>query len=269
MGCCSSRDEGTKEIANTEKFSDETYKKPENTLPPSNSEPPKIELPQSLPLIPTSLLQEASALNIKPLSHFKDSHAEYILSYSESIKTWQSVKVVDWMAIEKIDESEFNKDYPMAHTILKFKSQIPLKLLIEQLNSPEQRPQWDTHVNVMEVIKGDIFSEYYLYRTIKIIFFTADFVDKKIVATFGDAVVIIGYAAQGVREPIKGTTRSQTILSIHKITIENGVTVMNNYSQTDANNIMAKAVAKLGPAKLVDWGRALIKRIESLNTITQ
>ncbi|OMJ76438.1 hypothetical protein SteCoe_24179 [Stentor coeruleus] len=268
MGCCSSRDEGNKEISNTEKFSNEIYKKVEKTLTPSDLDSSKVELQKSLTPSLSLLLQEASSLNIKPLSDFHDSHAEYILSYSESIKTWQLVKSVDWMSIEKIDESEFNKDYPMAHT-MKFKSYIPLKLLIEQLNSCEQRPQWDTHVSSMEIIKGDIFSEYYLYRTMKILLFSADFVDKKIVAIYGDAVVIIGYAAQGIREPIKGTTRSSTILSIHKITIENGVTVMNNYSQTDANSLMAKAVAKLGPAKLIEWGRALVKRIESLNTITQ
>ena len=221
------------------------------------------------PNLNSNLMQEAESLNIKPLSYYQDTHAETLLSYSQNITTWGiPVKSLDWMIIEKLDKSDYNQDYPMTHTQVIFPKIIPLHVLLEQLNSPDHRPKWDSHVKYMEIISGNEFGEYYLYRNFSVALYKADFTDKKIVAIVDDSVVIIGYGVDGKRDPLNEYTRGITILSIHIIKNENDVTVLNNYSQTNANSAIAKAFAGLGPAKLLDWGKALIKRINSLQVLT-
>lgn len=248
MGCCAARDNPKKEI---EKFSSDIYKKV-----------PQEKIPIHLSPVLSQLLIEADDLQINQLSYYQDSHAEMLLAYCEKINTWIPVKEVDWMLVEKINTSEFNQDYPMTHTKIRFPTVIPLALLLQQLNSPDHRPLWDSHVKTMEIISGDLFSEYFLYRTLSVFLYKADFVDKKIIGLVKDQVVIIGYGVEGKKEIEKGFTRALTIMSIHKISIENGITVMENYSQTDAKSQIAKTFAGFGPGKLFDWGRALINRVK-------
>ena len=210
------------------------------------------------------LLKEAELLKLMPLEDFKDSHAETLLSYCEGISNWIPVKEVEWMTIEKLENSDFNKEYPMTHTQIRFPSTVPLALLLQQLNSDKHRPIWDTHVKHMEILSGNEHSEYFMYRTMGIMLYKADFVDKKIVGVKGEEVIVVGYGVEGQKEPVSGFTRAVTTLSIHKIRNEGGVTVLENYAQTDAKSQLAKAFAGLGPAKLIDWGKALIKRVKLL-----
>ena len=154
----------------------------------------------------------------------------------------------------------------MTHTAIKLPMKVPLKLLLLQLNSPKHRPLWDSNVKTMEILSGYEYDSHYLYRTMSLALYKADFVDKKIVGTLENNIIIISYGVDEKKPQVSGFTRGLTTLSIQKIEIEDNTIVLHDYSQTDARSPIAKAFAGLGPGRQFDWGKALINRLKSITT---
>ncbi|CAG9318943.1 unnamed protein product [Blepharisma stoltei] len=252
MGCCSTRDSKDKSKFDIDPKAEEECMEIENTA-------------MGLP----SLISEARDMGLLDLENEKDPKIwdlwTYYLELNENAQ-WDPVLYEPWLDIKKIDSSKYNSDYPVSNATITFSHQIPLKILLEQLNVPEERMKWDKHFIRFEIVDGKFMNNYVTYRQIGAFGYKGDFLDRRVVAIYKDTVVIIFYAENDeLRPPTKDFNRAKSIIGIHVIKVGNGKTVIQLVQQSDLNSALARLVAKLGPKKMKDWCKELVKRINSVH----
>lgn len=277
MGCCANRDQRTKEIEKDKIYNTGTSGKNPyinaNGIDPSegknfeeNFEEEHMEMIPPRPVYAISILEpslsiQSEVLGIKPLSHYKDHYSDKLLSYCDNIRGWIQVKKSENITVEKINTSYYNQDYPLVHATVTFPRLVPLSVVLQQLNDPEHRKIWDNNLQTIEILSGNIFQDHFIYKTTKILLQKFDFVDKVITGSVGESIIIVSHGIDNKKDRVEGYNRGQTTLIVHKITTENNCTVLNTYYQIDAKNTWAKTFAGIEPMKLVDWCKALIKRV--------
>ena len=144
---------------------------------------------------------------------------------------------------------------------------IPLKLLLEELNTDINRKKWDKNFVVVENIEKNPPSDYLLYTVFSVLGFKQEYLEKKLVFLKNQSVYIVVYSVEDERKPITNITRAHTFFGVIIISERNSKIEINVYNQTNPNSLMLKLGTSIGISKLSDWANSFTKHISKLRLV--
>ena len=208
------------------------------------------------PVKPQSLIQQAIKMEINALHTLKDGKAREILSHAlelEEKNTWISVLCEDKFSAKKLNQSKFNIKFVVTRLYLNLEVLIPLKLLIEMLIMPECRKKWDGYIDEIGIIDSKDHS-YLVFKRLKVLFYSAEFMERYVITMSNDKVYIISYSIEEEFElRDKKSVKAINIMGVIEISEKNFATEIVIISQTDPNSRLSFLAGTLGIEKQKCW----------------
>ena len=237
MGCCESRD--TKQSIETNYIPKAIFKE-------------KV------------LSHQAACLNIQSYKKITDSKGIKILEHVlelENENNWSSVISEQYFSAKKLKESKFNKEFIVTRISIKFDLLVPLKMILDMILLSEERKKWDNFIEYLELLEGDTFS-HVVYKRLKVLFYSAEFIDRQTVVTCNNKVFILTYSTDSNFTPIdKNYVRADNIMGVFMISEKEGGTEIVLINQTDPKTRASCFAGTLGIANQKTWISRLKKNI--------
>ncbi|OMJ88222.1 hypothetical protein SteCoe_9881 [Stentor coeruleus] len=237
MGCCESRDKSSKPVEN-------------------------INITYNL------ISKESKDLQIQQITSVKDPKIQEILLHTKELDSkddWDSVVQETNLQIKKRQGSKYSQDLIVSKLQFTFDNQVPLSLLLDELNIGANRKQWDTNFKIFENIEEDSPNNFLLYSVFSVLFFKTEYLERKSVVFQNNTVFVVVYSIEDERKPIdKSVTRAHTHFGVMAIADKDNKTEMTVFNQTDPNSTMAKMGTALGIKALKGWADTLKKRVSKV-----
>lgn len=231
MGCCDSR----------EKKNHNFFDTPEQA---KNHSPNEIWVKKasSLQLLPFEALTEPKAIEI----------LKYIIEL-ESENKWQPALSEADLTISKLDNSKYDQSNIVTKASVYLDKITDLKMILEYITHPVSRKSWDFFIDHIEVIEEDIHSRF-LYRKIRVLFYSAEFVEKQVVTVLNGKIYVLTYSTEHKEKPQnKDMLRAVNVMSAFVIEeLENGVKI-SVINQTDPKSSVSRLASSLGIAQQKSW----------------
>ena len=212
---------------------------------------------------PLKLIEEAMLLNIKNSLILRDHKALAILNHIselEDSESWVSVIEEEKFSATKTCSSKFNGEFIVTILSLRFDDCIPLNLILNSILEIKERMNWDTLIAFLKRIEGDLFS-CVVHKKIKVMFYTAEFVEKQVVTNDNESVFVISYSVEHGDAEKSNETRAENIMTCIRITEVNGKTEITLISQTDPKSKFTFLASTLGVLNQRLWIENLKKYI--------
>ena len=236
MGCCESRD----------------YKK--------NLESANMQSPVE----PKELALEALILKITNLTSIGDSKAENIFNHVNELRkqtNWAPVILEPTVSATKLERSKFSNEFIVTNVKINLELKVPLKIILDLMLISEQRLKWDSVLEHLEVIEGNDFHNI-TYKRIKVLFYTAEFIDRQIVTTFNNNVYIITYSTgEDIVRKDQKYARAHTFMGVFEISEINGNTELAMINQVDPKSKMSFLAGSWGITNQKFWIQRLKDKI--------
>ncbi|OMJ75284.1 hypothetical protein SteCoe_25599 [Stentor coeruleus] len=230
MGCCDSREKKNQVFA--------------------KSEQPEVQSPRkswttntnSLKLLRFEDLTEPKAIEI----------LEYIIEL-ESQNKWQPALSEADLTISKLENSKYDKSNIVTKACFYLDKITDLKMILHYITHPASRKSWDFFINQMEVIEEDMHS-IILYRKIKVLFYSAEFVEKQVVTILNGKIYVLTYSTEHVEKPQnKDNLRAVNVMSSFVMEeLENGIKI-SVINQTDPKSNLGSLASSVGIYQQKAW----------------
>lgn len=138
--------------------------------------------------------------------------------------------------------------------------EIPLQVLMGQINDPKQRIIWDNRITKIEVLE-DLSAHCYLEnRTVNEDGYKGNFFNKNVWGIHKGVVSGISYADES-HENESSQNNGQTIFEVITLKHDHGKTIVVLIQQLDPNSEAGRIFSKQRARKMVEWVKDYVKRI--------
>jgi hypothetical protein len=207
-------------------------------------------------------------LQIQHLTSIKDPKIQEILLHTKELDSkddWDTVVQDLNLQIKKRHGSKYSQDLIVSKLQFTFDYQVPLLLLLNELNIGANRMQWDSNFKIFENIEEDSPNNFLLYSVFSVLFFKTEYLERKTVVFQNNTVFVVVYSIEDERKPItKSTTRAHTHFGVMAITDKDNKTEMTVFNQTDPNSTVGKMGTAVGIKALKGWADNLKKRVNKI-----
>ncbi|CAG9313911.1 unnamed protein product [Blepharisma stoltei] len=212
---------------------------------------------QDTDIAKNSFISEAKYLKLQTLEEENDPKSNELINYIQDLDIsdqWELVKDEDWYKVSKLKGSKYNSEYPISKLWFHLEGRVPLRIILDELNTPEKRMAWDKNFKIYEIIGGDFPRNYTIYYLISVLGYKGDYIEKKIISIWNDKVVVITYSVENENKPpINGINRGTTHLGVTIISLLNERTEITMYNQTEPNSTLGKLFTNLAVGKMGAW----------------
>lgn len=209
--------------------------------------------------------KESKDLQIQHLTSIKDPKIQEILLHTKELDSkddWDSVVQDTNLQIKKRNGSKYSQELIVSKLQFTFDYQVPLSLLLDELNIGSNRRQWDSNFNIFENIEEDSPNNFLLYSVFSVFLFKTEYLERKSVVFQNNTVFVVVYSIEDERKPItKSTNRAHTHFGVMAITDKDNKTEMTVFNQTDTKSTLGKMGTAVGIKALKGWAEALKKRV--------
>lgn len=220
--------------------------------------------PVEIPEKNLSLIQQARQLNIQHYKSDADRKVVEILEHFfdlEKEDKWTTVLTDENFSAKKIDFSKFSKDFVVTRVCMNFDVLVPLKLILEIILARDIRVKWDNYIDSLEILEGHSLASI-IYKKLKILFYSAEFIDKQVVVMGHDSVYIVSYSIdEDVSPRDKSCVRAKNIMAVFCIREYNESTEILVVNQTDPKSKAHFLASSLGLVKQKAWIQQFKKQV--------
>jgi hypothetical protein len=176
-----------------------------------------------------------------------------------------------FVTIRSIKGSALDPSIPVVHIRLDLGRHVPPGLVLDTLNDPLVRMQWETNYKSMKIVKkysGWQFVSAVVVNIAVPMVKNREFVEMKTVKQHGNCTKVINYSVElevlsRQEAPVtRDAERGETLLGMQMIVKEEQSTVVHVISQTDLKLSLFNALQGLAVSRLKDWAYLLKKQFE-------
>jgi hypothetical protein len=212
----------------------------------------------------TSIPKQAADLSILGYSNIKDIKVLKIIQELQDLdikSDWELVKSEETISIKKRLGSGFSKEHIVSKLEFSFENSVPLKLILDELNTDTKRKIWDKNLAIVENIDCLPPSYYLLYTVFSVLGFKSEYLEKKIVFTKNHSVYVVVYSVEDERKAVGSISRAHTFFGAFIIYEDMGKTRILVYNQTDPKSMLLRLGIGIGISKLSDWANSFKRHI--------
>lgn len=154
---------------------------------------------------------------------------------------------------KKLDGSKFDQKFLVTRLHLNLSETVPLKLILQFLLDAKHRTKWDKLIDEMEVIESEAHS-YLFFIRLKLLFYSAEFMEKHFVVSHNGKVYIIIYSVDEVFElKDQKSVKAKNIMSVIKVSEKDKITQILVINQTDPNTKLGFLAGTIGITRQKVW----------------